>query len=77
MMKNFMASGSLARGMEVDEVPNEGDTTPFPREDGWPSLVVCRVSNPSLGTPARCGWGTRMREYKDTNYLVEKRQQAR
>jgi hypothetical protein len=35
------------------------------------------VSNPSLGTPARYGWGTRMQEYKDTNYLVEKRQQAR
>jgi hypothetical protein len=33
MMKNFMASGSLTRGMEVAEVPNEGDTMPFPRED--------------------------------------------
>jgi hypothetical protein len=33
MMKNFMASGSLARGMEVDEVPDKGDMMPFPRED--------------------------------------------
>jgi hypothetical protein len=33
MMKNFMASGSLTRGMELDEVPEEGDVTPFPRED--------------------------------------------
>jgi hypothetical protein len=30
MMKNFMASGSLTRGMEVDEVPNEGEAMPFP-----------------------------------------------
>jgi hypothetical protein len=33
MMKNFMASGSLARGMEVNEVPDEGNTTPFAGED--------------------------------------------
>jgi hypothetical protein len=64
MMKNFMASGSPARGMEVDEVPDEGDTTPFPREDavlmiydGCPSPGMRHVSNPSLGTLARCGWG--------------------
>jgi hypothetical protein len=33
MMKNFMASESLARAMEVDEVPDEGNTTPFLGED--------------------------------------------
>jgi hypothetical protein len=64
MMKNFIASGSLARGMEINEVPNEGDMTPFLREDivmmiydGHPSSGMRRVSNLSLGTPARCGWG--------------------
>jgi hypothetical protein len=64
MMKNFMASRSLTLGVEVNEVPDEGDTTPFLGEgmvmmiyDGHPSSGMCRVSNPSLGTPARCGWG--------------------
>jgi NAD-dependent dihydropyrimidine dehydrogenase PreA subunit len=33
MMKNFMASGSLAQVMEVNEIPDEGDTTPFPGQD--------------------------------------------
>jgi hypothetical protein len=52
--------------MEVDEVPDEGDATPFSREDvvmmiydGCPSLGMRRVSNPSLGTLGRCGWGCR------------------
>jgi hypothetical protein len=31
MMKNFMALRSLTRDLEVNEVPNEGDVTPFPR----------------------------------------------
>jgi hypothetical protein len=60
MMKNFMASRSLARSMEIDE----GDTTPFPGEDmvmmiydGRPSPGMHRMSNLSLGTPARCDWG--------------------
>jgi hypothetical protein len=64
MMKNFMASVSLARGMEVDEVPDEGDTMTFPGEDvvmaiydGRPSPGMRRMSNMSLGAPARCGWG--------------------
>jgi hypothetical protein len=64
MMKNFMTSGSLARGMEVNDVPDEGNMMPFPREDavmtiydGRPSQGMHSVSNPSLGTPARCGWG--------------------
>jgi hypothetical protein len=66
MMQNIMALRSLTRGMEVDEVPNEGDVTPFPGEDaimmiydGRPSSGVFHVSNPSLGTPAHCGWGCR------------------
>jgi hypothetical protein len=29
MMKNFMASGSLTQGMEVDEVSDEGNAMPF------------------------------------------------
>jgi hypothetical protein len=33
LMKSFMATRPLARGMEIDEVPDEGDKTPFPRED--------------------------------------------
>jgi hypothetical protein len=64
MMKNFIASGSLSRGIEVDEVPDEGDAMPIPREDaimtiydGCPSPGMRHVSNPGLGTPARYGWG--------------------
>jgi hypothetical protein len=63
-MKSFMALGSLTRGMEINDVPDEGGAMPFSREDmvmtiydGRPSLGVYRVSNPSLGTPARYGWG--------------------
>jgi hypothetical protein len=54
MMKNFMASGSPARGMEVDEVPDEGNTMPFLREDavmtiydGCPSPGMHRASDPN------------------------------
>jgi hypothetical protein len=32
MMKNLMALGSLTQGMEVDEVPNDSDTTPLPEK---------------------------------------------
>jgi hypothetical protein len=69
MMKNFMASRSLTRGMELDEVPDGGDVTPFLREDvvmmiydGCPLVGMRHVSNPSPGTPACCGsglWGCR------------------
>jgi hypothetical protein len=52
MMKNFMASGSLTRGMEVNKAPNEGDTMPFPGEDavmtiydGRTSPGMCHMSN--------------------------------
>jgi hypothetical protein len=65
MMMNFMATGSLARGMEVDMVSDEGDTMPFPREDavmtiydGCSSSGMRCMSNPSLGSLARNGWGT-------------------
>jgi hypothetical protein len=66
MMKNFMVSGSLAQGMGVDGVPDKGDMTPFLGEymvmtiyDGRPSSGMRYVSNTSLGTLARCGWGCR------------------
>jgi hypothetical protein len=72
MMKNFMASGSLTQGMELNEVPDEGDTTPFPGEDvvmtlydGHPPLGMRRVSNPSPGTLAHYGWGC-----GDTSFLI-------
>jgi hypothetical protein len=64
MMKNFMASRSLTRGMEANKVPNEGGMTPFPREDAvmmiydrHPSPGVRHVSNSGLGALAHCGWG--------------------
>jgi hypothetical protein len=64
IMKSFMSLGSLTRGMELGEVSDEGDMTPFPREDaimtiydGCPPLGMCRVSNLNPGTPARYGWG--------------------
>jgi hypothetical protein len=55
--------------VEVDEVPDEGDTTPFPGEDTimmiydgcplLPPLGMHYLSNPSLGTPTHCSWGCR------------------
>jgi hypothetical protein len=33
MMKNFMISGPLTRGMELDEDPSRSDMMPFPGED--------------------------------------------
>jgi hypothetical protein len=66
MMKNFIASWSLTRSMKVDEVSDEGHTTSFPREDtfmtiynGRPTLGMRHLSNPCLGTLARCGKGCR------------------
>jgi hypothetical protein len=45
--------------MEVDQIPDEGDTMPFLGEDvvmmiydGCPSSGMRRVCNPSLGTPS-------------------------
>jgi hypothetical protein len=33
MVKNFMTSGSLTRGRQLEEDPGGSDTTSFPRED--------------------------------------------
>jgi hypothetical protein len=33
MMKNFMISGSLTRGRELDEDSGESDVMPIPREN--------------------------------------------
>jgi hypothetical protein len=38
-MKSFMTTGSLPRGMEIDESPTKGDTTPFPGEDTI--MMIC------------------------------------
>jgi hypothetical protein len=61
MMKNFMASRSLTRGTEVDEVPDEGDMMLILGQDvvmmiydGRPSQGMRHVSNLSLGTSAHC-----------------------
>jgi hypothetical protein len=80
MMKNFMASGLITRGMELDEVLDEGDMMPFLKEDmsmmiydGRPSPRMHRVSNLSPGTPAHCGWGrrdARMQGHKFSNIFV-------
>jgi hypothetical protein len=50
--------------MEINDVPNEGDATPFSREDtvmtiydGRPTMGMRRVSNPSPGIPAHNSWG--------------------
>jgi hypothetical protein len=50
--------------MELDEVHDKGDTTPFLGEDAvmtiydeCPSPGRRCVSNLCLGTLARCGWG--------------------
>jgi hypothetical protein len=32
-MKNFMAMGSLSRGMEIDKAPIKDDVMPYPGED--------------------------------------------
>jgi hypothetical protein len=56
MMKNFIISGSLTLGMELDEDPGGSDTMPFPREDAImmvydaPPLGRRRMSNLSPRT---------------------------
>jgi hypothetical protein len=77
MMKSFMTLGSLSQGMEVNKVPDEGDTMPFQGEDavttiydGRPSPGRRHMPDPSLGTQACCGWGCRTRKCKGTNFLV-------
>jgi hypothetical protein len=66
MIKNFKASVSLTRGMEVDDVPDEGSAMPFPGEDATmtiynecPSPGVYHVSNLGPGAPAHYSWGCR------------------
>jgi hypothetical protein len=66
MIKNFMALRSRARGMEVDEAPDEGDTMLFLGEDVVMTIYnrhsssgMRSVSNPSLGTSAHYSWGCR------------------
>jgi hypothetical protein len=66
MMKSFMISGSLTRGMELDQNPGRSDMMPFPREDivmtvydGRPPPGRRHVSKLSTGTLTRCGWGHR------------------
>jgi hypothetical protein len=63
-MKSFMTSGSLSRGMEVDEVLVEGDVVPFPKEDvvmmiygRRPSPKRRHMPDPNLGTLACYGRG--------------------
>jgi hypothetical protein len=53
MMTNFMASGSITRGMEVNEVPDAVMVI----YNGCPSARVHRMFNLSLGTPACYNWG--------------------
>jgi hypothetical protein len=65
-MKSFMTTGFLSQGMEVDEVPIEGDVMPFPREDTvmmvfrrHPSPEKRCGLDPSMGSPSHSdqGWG--------------------
>jgi hypothetical protein len=64
MMKNFMTSRSLTRGRELEEDLNGSDMLPIPGEeavmmvyDGCLTPERRHVSNLSLGTPTRYGWG--------------------
>jgi hypothetical protein len=63
MMKDFMVSGSLTRGMEPEEDPGGRDVMSFPGEDavvmvyiGHPPPGRCRMSNLIPGTPTHCSW---------------------
>jgi hypothetical protein len=73
-MKNFMISGSLTQGMELDEDLGGSDTMPFPREntvmmvhDGRPPLGRRHVSKLSFRPPTHCGWGMGTQGCKGTN----------
>jgi hypothetical protein len=66
MMNNFMISGSLSRGMELNEDPDRSNTRSFHGEDvvmmvyvGRPPIGQHHVSNLSPRTPTRSGWGPR------------------
>jgi hypothetical protein len=63
-MVSFMTTGSLCRGMEVDEAPVKGDMTPFPGEDAVmmifgrdPLPKKHHMLYPSTGTLACGGQG--------------------
>jgi hypothetical protein len=49
-MKNFMTTGSLSQGMEVDKAPLEGDVAHFPGED-----VVMTIFERHPSPKKRCG----------------------
>jgi hypothetical protein len=66
MIKNFMISVSLTRGMELDEDPGISDMTPFPMEDavmmvydGCPPPGRRHMSSLSPETLPRHGWEPR------------------
>jgi hypothetical protein len=46
MMKNFIVSRSLTRGMELDKILDEGNAMPFPRED---TIMIVYDGHPLLG----------------------------
>jgi hypothetical protein len=50
-MKKFMVSGSLTRGMELDEVPNKDDVMPFLGED---AVKMIYDGRPLLGMHCVC-----------------------
>jgi hypothetical protein len=64
MMKNFMISRSLTRGMELNKDLDGSNTMPFPVEDAVMTVYGARtppgrrqVSNLCPVTPTQCGWG--------------------
>jgi hypothetical protein len=66
MMRSFMTSESITWSAELNEGPDESNTTPFPEENavmtaygGRPPSGRRRVSNLSPRAPTRCGWGHR------------------
>jgi hypothetical protein len=46
MMKNFIVSRSLTRGMELDKILDEGNAMPFPRDD---TIMIVYDGHPLLG----------------------------
>jgi hypothetical protein len=56
LMKSFVTTGSLPRGMEIDDAPTEGDAAPYPSEDVV--MMICG-RHPSLEKHHTLdkGWG--------------------
>jgi hypothetical protein len=67
LMKCFMTTGSLPRGMEIDEAPTMGDAAPFLRED-MVMMVYGRHPSPEKHHALDQGWGTR--KCKVTNFFL-------